>query len=142
MLILAPLVAYWEGYIPRTYADPIGIPTSCYGHVGPENTPGREFSREECDELLADDLAEANAHVRRCIVVPMLSHQEAALTSAAYNAGPKIVCGSTLQRLANAGQWPQACAQLSRWVYAGGNKLRGLERRRAHERALCEGREP
>lgn len=31
-------------------------------------------------------------------------------------------------------------AELSRWVYAGGRKLQGLVKRRAAERAMCEGR--
>ena len=84
-------------------------------------------------------MAEANATVNRCIAVPMTVGQEAALTDAAYNIGPAIVCHSTLQRYANAGQWPQACAQLSRWVYAGSQQLPGLVKRRASERALCEG---
>jgi hypothetical protein len=32
-----------------------------------------------------------------------------------------------------------ACAELSRWTYAGGKQLPGLVRRRAAERQLCEG---
>jgi lysozyme len=31
---LAAFVGYHEGYIPHTYADPVGIPTICYGHTG------------------------------------------------------------------------------------------------------------
>jgi lysozyme len=38
-----------EGYEPVVAPDPIGIPTSCFGHVGPENTPGRVFTPGECD---------------------------------------------------------------------------------------------
>jgi lysozyme len=139
LALCAPLVAYYEGYVPHSYADPIGIPTACYGHTGPEVRLGQKYTRAECQALLEGDLAEAYAAVRRCIRSPN-DHQAAALTSAAYNAGPAIVCGSTLQRKANAGDWAGACAQLDRWVYAGGIKLRGLVRRRAAERALCEGR--
>ena len=71
LALCLPVVAYFEGYVPHTYADPIGIPTSCYGHVGPENTPGRRFTEAECRDLLAGDLAEANAIVHRCISAPM-----------------------------------------------------------------------
>ncbi|WP_405045477.1 glycoside hydrolase family protein [Pseudomonas aeruginosa] len=45
---------------------------------------------------------------------------------------------STLLRKLNAGDVRGACAELSRWVYAGGKKLGGLVRRRAAERELCE----
>jgi lysozyme len=134
------LIVAFEGYYPGTYADPVGIPTSCYGHVGPENTPGRRFSEGECKALLEGDLSEAFSHVARCIKVPLKDYEAAALTSAAYNAGQKIVCGSTLQRKANAGDKAGMCAELSKWVYARGIKLRGLVRRRAAERAMCEGR--
>lgn len=140
LVLAAPIVMYFEGYVPRTYADPIGIPTSCYGHVGPENTPGRRFTDSQCRALLEQDLAIANRDVRRCIQIPLAPHEEAALTSATFNAGAKIVCGSTLQRLANAGDKAGMCAELSKWVYAKGRKLNGLVRRRAAERAMCEGR--
>jgi len=138
--LAASIAAYWEGYIPSTYADPIGIPTICYGHTGPDVVDGRTATRAECDALLREDIAAAYAVVQRCIRVTMKDHQAASLTSATFNLGPQVVCGSTLQRMANAGDWTGACAQLDRWVYAGGQKLRGLIRRRAAERALCEGR--
>lgn len=138
--LCAPIVGYYEGYIPHTYADPIGIPTACYGHTGPDVTPGRRYTRAECNALLSGDLAIAYGHVKRCIHVPLKDYEAAAYTSAAFNAGPRVVCGSTLQRLANAGRMREACRQLYRWVYAGGIKLRGLERRRAAEVAMCEGR--
>lgn len=139
VLALASAIgAYYEGYVPRTYADPIGIPTICFGHTGPDVTPGRTATRAECEGLLQQDMAKAYADVQRCITVSMTPGQAAALTSATYNAGPKIVCGSTLQRLANAGRWPDACAQLDRWVFANGIQLPGLIKRRGSERALCE----
>lgn len=141
LLLAAPVVTYYEGLHPGTYADPVGIPTICYGHTGSAARPGNELSVAECEQLLDADLRIALGHVARCIRVDLQPHQVAALTSFAFNVGGGALCGSTLARMANAGapasQW---CAQLSRWVYAGGIKLRGLERRRAAERALCEGR--
>lgn len=138
LMLVMGFVAHHEGYVPRSYADPIGVPTICYGHTGPDVTPGRMATREECAELLRADILVAHATVVRCIDGPMTNGQTAALVSATFNTGPKIVCGSTLQRLANAGDWRGACAQLDRWVYAGGRVLPGLVKRRAAERALCE----
>ena len=137
---LLALVAYHEGYVPRTYADPIGIPTICFGHTGPDVTPGRTATRGECEALLSEDLAEAWEGVQRCIRVPMAEHQAAALTSFTYNVGERALCRSTLAKHANAGNWLAACAELSRWVYAGQKQLPGLVKRRAEERKLCEGR--
>ena len=139
LALAATVVTYYEGYYPNSYADPVGIPTICYGHTAGVAL-GQTATREECEALLVGDLAEANSHVRRCIKVPLAPYQEAALTSAAFNAGPKIVCGSTLQAKANAGDYAGMCAELDRWVFAKGTRLRGLVKRRASERAMCEGR--
>lgn len=139
LALAAGLVTIYEGYRSEPYRDVIGVLTVCYGHTG--GVEDREYTPAECERLMHEDLREAHAAVKRCIGVSMTPGQEAALTDAAYNIGPAVVCGSTLQRLALAGDWPGACAQLSRWVYAGGRELPGLVKRRAAERALCEGRQ-
>lgn len=138
------LVAGHEGLVLETYPDPVGIPTACYGHTGPELAYGQHFTKGECDALLNADIVVANAAVHRCIRVPMAVHEEAALTSFAFNAGGTALCASTLARKANAGDWRGACAELDRWVFATKAgvrvKLNGLVKRRAAERAMCEGR--
>jgi lysozyme len=132
-------VASHEGYVPYVYADPVGIPTSCFGHVGPENTPGRKFTRAECDGLLEADLHIAGDAVRRCIRVPLTPGQDVALRSFVFNVGGPALCRSRLAQMANSGQAPFLwCAELDKWVYAKGKKLPGLVRRRSEERALCE----
>ena len=136
----AVVVTKWEGKHNEVYLDPVGIPTVCYGHTGPEVKPGSRFTNSECETLLREDLLEAQRIVRRCIPVAKQPHQEAALISATFNIGPKVVCGSTLQRKALAGDWVGACAELDRWKYAKGRVFKGLILRRADERALCEGR--
>lgn len=141
--IAAPVVAYFEGYIPTTYADPVGIPTICFGHTGKDVTPGRKASRAECEEILRHDLNSAVASVYRCIGVPMEPHQLAAMTSFVFNVGEGALCRSTLARKANYGDWIGACAELSKWTKATklGVKveLPGLVKRRALERKMCEG---
>lgn len=140
LVLAAPLVMKWEGVRYAPYRDAVGVLTVCYGHTGPDVQMGKTYTKAECDDLLRADMLEANGYVNACITSPMLSRQEAALTSAAYNIGPRVVCGSTLQRYANAGNWPAACAELSRWDKAAGRTYRGLTLRRADERAMCEGR--
>ena len=141
LAIAAPLIAHWEGVRYLPYPDPAtgGAPwTVCYGSTK-NVVPGRAYTQAECDQRLRDDMAEADAVVRKCIPVPMLRHVEGALVSAVFNIGPSVVCGSTLQKLALANDWPGACAQLSRWDKAAGRQMRGLTLRRADERKLCEG---
>ena len=131
-------VAFYEGTVQRTYRDPIGIITACTGHTGPELQMGQTFTREQCDDMLAKDLLQ-HAAALDCIKTPLADGQKAAFLSFAFNVGNGAFCGSTLARKANAGDMRGACAELSRWTLAGGRELPGLIKRRAAERALCEG---
>lgn len=138
--LVAPLLAYYEGTVFFGYADPVGIPTACVGHTGPEVRVGQKYTREQCDALLTDDIRIAQVQVKRCIRVPLKPHEEAALVSFTFNVGGKALCGSTLARRVNAGELPAACSELSKWVYSRGIKFPGLVKRRIAERAMCEGR--
>ena len=95
-------------------------------------------TRAQCRALLEADLAR-HAEALACIRQPLTDGQKAAFVSFAYNVGPRAFCDSTLAKKANAGDIPGACAELSKWVYAKGQRLLGLVKRRAAERAMCEG---
>lgn len=138
--LLFGVVKHFEGTVPRTYLDPIGIKTACVGHTGPELRMGQTFTAAECDEMLSADLSIAANGVQDCITEPMSTGETAAYISFAFNAGVPAFCNSTAARLLNEGDHAGACAQLSRWVNAGGRVLPGLVRRRAAERQLCETR--
>lgn len=135
--LAAGVVAHFEGYRPTAYLDPVGIPTICYGHTATARM-GQTLSRDECDALLAGDLGKALAAVDRYVYAPLTTERRAALASFVYNVGPAAFAKSTLLRRLNAGDVRGACAELSRWVYAGGRELPGLVRRRQAERELCE----
>ena len=131
------LVAAWEGYKPMVYADPIGRAAVCWGHDEPGMVLGTIYTRARCEALLAEDLSK-HADALQCIKRPLTDGQKAAFVSFAYNVGARQFCNSTLARLANAGDMAGACAQLDRWVFAGGKRLQGLANRRAAERKVCE----
>jgi len=134
--LAAPLIMYFEGVKYEPYLDSVGVLTVCYGHT--KNVErGKKYSKAECQALLELDMFDANAAVNRCLPMPKLPQIEAALTSAAFNIGPRIVCGSTLQKKALANDWPGACNELGRWNKAGGRELKGLTLRRIDERNLC-----
>ena len=133
-------IAVHEGYIPQTYTDAVSVPTIGFGTTagvrpGDKTDPVRALIRLNADaEQMQRDL-------RECIGdVPMFQHEWDAVVSWAYNVGTAAACGSTLVRKLKAGDYAGACAELSRWVYAGSRKLAGLVKRRAQERALCEGK--
>ena len=136
LLVLVALVGAFEGYREKAYRDSIGVPTICYGYTDGVQMGDRK-NKAECDALLVEELEEANGHVNRCIAAPLTDNQRTALVSLAYNAGPKAVCGSTLQRRFNAGQYELGCKEILKWKYAGGKVIPGLERRRREESELC-----
>lgn len=140
--LLLSYVPKFEGMVLRGYADPIGIVTACAGHTKTA-VLGRPYTPAECTELLDSDLVGHAEGVLAC--TPGLKGQTyrlAAATSFAFNVGVGAYCKSSMARKFNAGDYAGACAEMSRWVYAGGRVLPGLVSRRATERAMCEGRLP
>ena len=135
--LVIPLVVYYEGVVLRTYSDPINKITACTGHTGPELRMGQRYTKEQCETMLYGDLLK-HADALSCIKTPLADNQKAAFLSFAFNVGNGAFCKSTLVRKANAGDLIGACAELSRWVMAGGRELPGLVKRRAAERQLCE----
>lgn len=131
------LVVHFEGTVYQVYRDPIEILTACTGHTGPELKMGQTFTKAQCQAMLDEDLLK-HAKALECVSKPMTDGQKAAFVSFAFNVGNQAFCRSTLARLANLGRFAEACAELSRWVYADGKKLPGLVRRRAAEREVCE----
>lgn len=134
--VLLAYVPQFEGVILRGYTDPIGIVTACAGHTATA-VLGRPYSREECETLLVDDLIDHAEGVDGC-TNDLTTGQRAAAISFAFNVGVSKFCGSTFARRLNDKE-PGACAELDRWTLAAGKQLPGLVKRRAAERAICEG---
>lgn len=139
VLLAAPFVAVHEGVVLNRYADPVGIPTACAGETDREIVGFKsKFTRDECIAVMGASLYAHAVELDKCVKRPLERHEAAAVLSWSYNVGVGAACRSTLMRKLNAGQ--PYCQELDRWVYASGIKLRGLVRRRAEERAMCEGR--
>ena len=136
--ILLQYVPQFEGMVLRGYRDPIGIVTACAGHTQTA-VLGRAYTIEECRELLRKDLAVHAVGALKCLRVATGDYQLAAFISFTFNVGIYAFCNSTLARRWNAGEGIAACAELSRWIYAGNRQLPGLVNRRKIERAMCEG---
>lgn len=134
----APLTLISEGLVTKTYADPVGIPTVCFGHTGVDVKPGQTFTREQCEVLAVMDLAKHGAEADKCLTRPVPIEVRAAFTDFTFNGGGGLFCKSSMARKANAGDLGGACAALSLYVYAKGRPLPGLVKRRKAERELCE----
>lgn len=132
------LVKPWEGYEPEPYRDIVGVLTVCYGET--RNIQPRRYSQAECEAKLNSRLGQYLMELSNCVGVPLRRHEWAALLSLSYNVGVQAICKSTLVRQINSGAPPGVwCQQFDRWVYAGGRKIRGLEKRRAAEKRMCLG---
>lgn len=143
-LVAAGSLAYmFEGEVRQTYVDPVGVLTSCMGHVSKDLRLGQVFSDVQCTDQFIADLKWAEATVNRCTPdAPEAS--KPALISFSLWAGSRNYCSSTLAKLANKGEYVAACQQLYRWVYAGGKDCRdpasncpGIVTRRDIEARAC-----
>ncbi|WP_158784132.1 lysozyme [Pantoea sp. BAV 3049] len=126
-----------EGREYKAYKDVAGVPTVCDGHTGPDVQWNKKYTDRECDNLLWKDLQPVKKLVDSQVKIPLGEYQRAALYSFAYNVGTNAFANSTLLKKLNAGDVDGACDELRRWVYAGGQKWRGLMNRRDMERSLC-----
>lgn len=137
LALATPVVMHFEGLSTKPYRDPVGILTVCYGET---HVAMRQYSPQECQAMLAESLADHWLRIADCVPPDAPDRIKAASASFAYNVGAGAFCKSTMSRKLLARDWAGGCAELSKWTYAGDQQLPGLVRRRAAERALCEGR--
>lgn len=98
----------------------------------------RQYSLQEIADRWAQDIKQAENCVNRYAnggKMPQGAFD--ALVSITFNVGCSAMRKSTLYKMANGGYTPQMCKQFTRWVYANGEKLPGLVKRREQERKLC-----
>lgn len=92
-----------------------------------------EISETDAEELLRRDVESGERAVLRLVNVPLTDGQFGALVSFTFNLGSGAFQRSTLRRKVNRQAHVEVPAQLMRWVWAGGRKLKGLEKRRELE---------
>lgn len=139
ILMAGWFVTPWEGNEPVGYRDIVGVATACVGHTGGV-TVGQRYTQAQCDAWLASDIGIAARGVAGCVTAPMKSYEWAAFTSLAFNIGVATFCRSSIAAKANAGDMAGACQSITLYIYAGGQKVAGLLRRRVAERDLCLGK--
>jgi lysozyme len=142
-------IATHEGYKDEAYVPTKGdVPTIGFGHtsgvkIGDKTTPVRSLIQlmNEVQGVYVDGL-------KKCITAPLFDYEFAAYISLAYNIGVTSFCrkakpGSSpnLIELINTEKYEEACQRIEAFVYGPGRKrLPGLVKRRAEERAICEGK--
>ncbi|PCD23918.1 hypothetical protein AU210_015432 [Fusarium oxysporum f. sp. radicis-cucumerinum] len=145
------LIASFEGFRPDDYNDPIGNPTVGYGHLcdAPQCSEVKypvPLSVANGKKLLADDMKPASAGVRGLYHshVEQQSKAQQKPVWRTHQLGINMGCGnaesSTLIGRLNNGEDPNTVIsqELPQWVYASGQRLPGLVRRRNAEIELAQ----
>ena len=130
------LIRAAEGCVLHPYRDGAGKPTIGIGHLILPHEHFGKISQEQADELLQQDLRNAERSVQQLVTVPLSDNKFAALVSFTFNLGAQNLRNSTLLRDLNAGDYRGAADQFNRWVFAGGAVEQGLVKRRRAEREL------
>ena len=121
-----------EGLRLEAYRDAAGVPTIGYGHTR-EVEMGDKITPWWAKELLICDIEEVEEQVK-ALGVARTEAQLDALVSFAFNLGIDRLKNSTLLMfIKEQRNMRQIKHEWMRWVYAGGQRLKGLERRRAWE---------
>ena len=137
------LIKHFEGLRLTAYQDPVGIWTIGYGHTSMAGPPpvveGMTITAAEAEAILKQDLDLFERGVADALTIITNDDQFSAMVSFAFNVGLGAFRNSTLLRKHNAGDFAGAADEFPRWIYADGQILPGLVRRRQAERALYLG---
>lgn len=131
------LIKSFESCQLSAYLCPANVWTIGYGHTSGVK-PGDKISVMQAERFLKGDLVRVEQDIQKVVRVPLTQGQFDALASFTFNCGARALSTSTLLRKLNQKDYSGAAQEFSRWVYAGGKKLAGLERRRRLEKQLFE----
>ena len=123
----------FEGLRLEAYEDPAGVLTIGYGHTGSDVFEGDRISKYWAESTLKKDVMEVERQIDE-LDLDLTQGQLDALVSFTFNLGIGRLKSSTLLKVIREGGSKNAIKkEFKRWVYAGGKRLRGLERRREWE---------
>ena len=140
------LVTAFEGFYPKPYICPAGVPSIGYGTIRyPDgkrvSLKDPEISKQTAELYMAHELERNLAEALRICPILLMTPETwlGAIVDFIYNLGAGNFQNSTLRRKINAEEWDDVPYQLSRWVYGGGKILKGLVLRRQAEGAFFDG---
>lgn len=133
------LLKKWEqspngNFASISYKCPGGKNTIGWGHVIKSTDKiVQPITLKQAEDLLINDVKIAEETINKLVKITINQNQFDALVCLVFNIGFDNFKKSTLLKLLNYETLRQVPAQFMRWVYAGGNKLKGLENRRFAE---------
>lgn len=127
----------YEGFRAKAYYCPGKVLTIGYGHTRTVK-PEQYITIEKAENLLLDDLKIFEDAVNQLVEVPLNQAQFDALVSFTFNCGISAFKKSTLLSKLNFQDYDGAAKEFTRWIYANGEILSGLVRRRNEEKIVFE----
>ncbi|MBG6148073.1 GH24 family phage-related lysozyme (muramidase) [Labrenzia sp. EL_142] len=136
-----------EGFVPRAYLDPVGVPTIGYGFTnrsdvfremwGRKLKMGDTIAREQARRILGELLArEFEPPVEAAMPKNALQHEFDAAVSAVFNLGARFTRWKAFKLWVEGKKKAAAEHWAKNYNKAGGRKLPGLVRRRKEEAHL------
>ncbi len=133
------LIKMFEGLRLEAYVDAVGVWTIGYGHTKTARA-GMVITEDRAEELLRDDLSDAESAVNNFVKVPLNENEFSALASLVFNIGSGNFKRSTVLKRLNQEERVGAADAIEWWNKGRVNgvltMLPGLVRRRAAEKAL------
>ncbi len=130
------VIKRFEGLRLKAYKDSKGIWTIGYGHTL-NVKPGQVITKEEADELFERDLASFEKQLKPHLNdIKLSQNQYDAIVSLCYNIGVGAFVRSSIYKHLVRKEYNKAADAFLLYVYAGGQVLSGLQRRRRKERKI------
>ena len=136
------LIGDYEGCRLDAYRCPAGYKTNGVGNI--HNIKKDIIDNKQVAKDWVSNIQQAESCVNNILGNnKVTSGQYDALTSFIFNTGckrflrNKDLTETKISLYVKNGKLPLACMQLSRWVYGGGKKLKGLVKRRMSEYSRC-----
>ena len=130
------VVKYFEGLYLEAYWDSHGqVWTIGWGHTAGVKE-GDVITEEQAEEFLKEDMKEGEKWVDLFVTVELNQDEYDALVSFTFNLGGGTLQDSTLLKKLNAEDREGAGDEFLKFVWAGGEVLPGLVKRRTAEREL------
>lgn len=132
------LIKKWEGFRPKPYLCPSGIPTIGYGTTYypdtdvPVSLTDAPISEEDASKYLALSLVSPMKRIVQIVNRNLSDHELAALLSFVYNVGFSALMRSTLLKVLNGADGSLETEWL-KWNKSAGKPLAGLTKRRQEE---------
>lgn len=128
------LIAQFEGFRSKRYADVVGVLTIGYGETRSDIVAKGTITEHDARNLLRQRVdKDFGPSVDRALTRDPTQNQFDAMVSLAYNIGQGGFAGSTVVREFNRGNVRKAGQAFMMWVKAGGSTIEGLVRRRRAE---------